>query len=133
MPAASDGPSPSGLVPAAARSGGGGAALAAGLSSSSLTAAAACNFSAATPPAWAAAFAQLSAALLAQSPPQQFYSFTHPDVARISAMAMFLLDAFVNGQPTDFESVARLMNIQPRALPPRPASANQFATTPPTA
>ena len=48
-------------------------------------------------------------------------------------MAMFLLDAFVNGQPTDFESVARLTNIQPRALPPRPASANQFATTPPTA
>ncbi len=45
------------------------------------------------------------------------------DVVCLSAMTMLLHDAFAGGQPTDFESVARSLSIQPRvATPPRPTS-----------
>jgi len=68
------------------------------------------------------------AALLAQDPPHQSFSFSHPDVVRFSAMAMFPLDAVASDQPTDVESVARSLSIQPRVpTPPRPASVSQFA------
>ena len=72
------------------------------------------------------------AGLLAQDPPHMTYPFTNSDVACLSAMAMFLLDAIVAGQPTDFESAARSLNIQPRlSRPPISTSASPFAVPPP--
>ena len=60
------------------------------------------------------------------------YPYTTSDVACLSAMAMVLLDAIVAGQPTEFESAARSLNIQPRLTrPPSSTSASPFALPPP--
>ena len=72
------------------------------------------------------------AGLVAQDPPHMTYPYTNSDVACLSAMAMFLLDAIVAGQPTKFESAARSLNIQPRLTrPPNSTSASPFAVPPP--
>ena len=74
------------------------------------------------------------AVLLSQDPPHMTYPYTNSDVACLSAMAMFLLDAIVAGQPTEFESAARSLNIQPRLTrPPNSTSASPFAVPPPAA